>query len=163
MSTTQSPQKTQWLPLIICIAIPLAIGVTASFFTDADSAWYRGLNKPSFNPPAWLFAPVWTILYIMMGVASYLIWEKRDESVAYLKARSLYVMQLLFNFGWSFIFFRGQNVLGGMVIIVFLLALIITCIVHFKKINKTAAWLMVPYLLWVTFATLLNYTIITLN
>ncbi|MEO6500236.1 MAG: TspO/MBR family protein [Mucilaginibacter sp.] len=163
MSTTESPKKIQWLPLIICIAIPLAIGITAAYFTDAKSAWYLGLNKPSFNPPDWLFAPVWTILYILMGISSYLMWEKNDESILFYKARTVYVMQLIANFGWSYIFFYKHMVLGGMLIIVFLLALIITCIVYFKKYSTTAAWLLVPYLLWVCFATLLNYSLITLN
>ncbi|RCH54056.1 tryptophan-rich sensory protein [Mucilaginibacter hurinus] len=163
MSNTQSTQKTEWLPLIICIAIPVAIGITASYFTDSDSAWYLALKKPSFNPPGWLFAPVWTSLYIMMGVASYLVWQNRENREPYFKARSLYVMQLILNFSWSFIFFQAHNVLGALVIIVLLWVLIVACIFSFKKLSTAAAWLMVPYILWVSFATVLNYSILRLN
>ncbi|RYD94016.1 MAG: tryptophan-rich sensory protein [Sphingobacteriales bacterium] len=159
-----STQKFQFLPFIICLAIPLAIGVTASYFTTPEiPGWYAGLKKPSFNPPNWLFAPVWTILYIMMGVASYLVWAKRDTKQTYYNARSMYVMSLVANFGWSFVFFSQHNLFGGLAILFFLLIFIISSIVYFKKFSNTAMWLMVPYLVWVCFAALLNYSIFTLN
>lgn len=164
MNATPAPQKTQWLPLIISIAIPVAIGITASFFTRPEiDGWYQTLQKPSFTPPNWLFGPVWTTLYIMIGISAYLVWEKRDDSILYTKARPIYVMQLIFNFLWSFMFFNQHNPMGGLVIIGLLLILIVSNIFYFSKFSKIAAWLLVPYLLWVCFATALNYAIVTLN
>ncbi|RVT97232.1 tryptophan-rich sensory protein [Mucilaginibacter limnophilus] len=164
MNQTSAPQKIQWGPLLISIAIPVVIGITASIFTRPEiDGWYRALNKPSFTPPDWLFAPVWTILYIMIGISAYLVWEKRDDSITFTKARPIYVMQLIFNFLWSWMFFNQHNPLGGLVIIIILLILIISNIFYFKKFSITAAWLLVPYLLWVSFATALNYAIVALN
>ncbi|RYY34821.1 MAG: tryptophan-rich sensory protein [Sphingobacteriaceae bacterium] len=164
MNTTPSPHKIQWIPLLISIAIPVAIGITASYFTTPEiDTWYVKLIKPSFTPPNWLFAPVWIILYIMIGISAYLVWEKRDDSIAFTKARPIYAMQLIFNFLWSWMFFASHNPMGGLVIIVILLILIISNIFYFRKFSTTAAWLLVPYLLWVSFATALNYAIVALN
>jgi benzodiazapine receptor len=165
MSTLEQPTpKIQWGPLLISIGITLAIGISASFFTYPEiESWYNLLKKPSFTPPRWLFAPVWTLLYIMIGYSAYLMWLKRDDSVIFNKARTVYVMQLLCNFMWSYIFFKMHNPLGGMLIIFFLWVLIITCIAYFRHIDKKAAWLLVPYLVWVTFAGILNLSILLLN
>lgn len=165
MSTLSQPSpKINWGPLLISIGINLAIGITAAYFTRPEiTTWYRGLNKPSFTPPDWLFPPVWTLLYIMIGVSAYLFWEKRDESVNYYKARSMYVMQLLFNFFWSYVFFGMHNPLGGAVIIVVLIMLIASCIFYFSKFDKLAAKLLIPYLVWVCYATALNIGILMLN
>lgn len=165
MSTSsQSTPKIDWLPLLISIGINLAIGITAAYFTKPEiDVWYRGLNKPGFTPPDWLFAPVWTALYIMIGVSAYLFWQKRDESVNYYKARSMYVMQLIFNFFWSYVFFKMHNPLGGAVIIVVLIMLISSCIFYFSKFDKLAPKLLIPYLVWVCYAAALNIGILLLN
>lgn len=162
-SASAKEQPWQVLPLILSIGITLLIGFTASIFTKPEIAgWYTGLQKPSFNPPNWLFAPVWTALYIMIGFAAFLTWQKRQHP-AYAKGRNFYFLQLFLNFSWSVVFFGMHSIIGGFVIIVLLLAAIIATMVYFNKISKAAALLLIPYLAWVSFATLLNVSILILN
>lgn len=151
-------------PLIVSLVITLGIGGISSFFTVTQiNESYAFLQKPSFNPPGWIFAPVWTILYIMIGVSAYLVWQRRDNSLNYLNAKYIYILQLLFNFLWSLIFFGAHQILVALVVIVILLIIIIINIKVFSLIDKAAAWLLVPYLLWVCFATVLNYYFFILN
>lgn len=160
----QQPRGLQWSALIISIAITLAIGFTASYFTRPEiPGWYAGLQKPSFSPPNWLFGPVWTTLYILIGIAAYLVWQRRDGSTAYSNARNIYIVQLALNFSWSIVFFGLHQMLGAFVVIILLLISIIGCMVYFSRFSKTAAWLLVPYLLWVSFASVLNFSIYLLN
>ncbi|EHQ28940.1 TspO/MBR family protein [Mucilaginibacter paludis] len=164
MAAYIQPQRFKFLPFIISILITLSIGGVASFFTLPQiKGWYVYLHKPSFNPPNWLFGPVWTLLYIMMGVAAYLIWQQRARRVKYGQARNIYLLQLLFNFSWSIVFFGMHQILAALVVIVLLWVSIVVNIVLFGRINKTAAWLLVPYLLWVSFASVLNFAIYILN
>ncbi|RKR82765.1 TspO/MBR related protein [Mucilaginibacter gracilis] len=150
--------------LLVSLLITLSIGGVASFFTIPQiSTWYVYLNKPAFNPPNWLFGPVWTLLYIMMAIAAFLVWQKRDGNINYIKARNIYLRQLLFNFSWSIVFFGMHQILGALLIIALLLISIVFNIVYFGKISKVAAWLLVPYLLWVSFASILNFAIYILN
>ncbi|MCJ8210063.1 tryptophan-rich sensory protein [Mucilaginibacter sp. RS28] len=155
--------KIQILPLVLNLLIPLAIGFVASLYTRPEiPGWYRQLHKPSFTPPSWLFAPVWTSLYILMGIAAYMVWKNRNNP-AFKKAAWVYIAQLVFNFSWSIIFFGNHEILGALTIIVTLWVLILLNIITFAKISKTAAWLLVPYLLWVSYATALNTAIYLLN
>lgn len=154
----------QPIPFIISLAITLAIGFVASLVTRPQIAnWYATLQKPSFNPPAWLFAPVWTMLYILIASAAYLVWKRRNLIMGYSTAATIYAVQLLLNFSWSIVFFGLHQILGALIIIVLLWISIILNIAWFGKFNKIAAWLLVPYLLWVSFATLLNLNIYLLN
>lgn len=168
MATLQVQAKhnggLKWLALLVSIIITEGIAYTASLFTRPQIAgWYATLNKPSFNPPNWLFAPVWTTLYLLIAIAAWLVWQRRNDSTLYANTRNAYVIQLILNFAWSGVFFGLQQTLGGLVVIVFLWLSIAVNILLFGKFSKTAAWLMVPYLLWVSFATVLNLYIYLLN
>lgn len=150
--------------LIISLLMVAAIAATASFFTISQiPGWYRALQKPSFSPPNWLFGPVWTCLYVMIAVAAYLVWQRRDDSSFYKTTRTIYFVQLLLNFLWSIAFFGMHQVLGALVIIVLLLISIGILIYRFNYFSKTASLLLVPYILWVSFASVLNLYIYLLN
>lgn len=150
--------------LVISIAIPVAIGATAGFFTVTGvGSWYQAINKPSWNPPGWVFGPVWTMLYIMMGVSLYLVWKSGNSIHLKRTAIGLFAVQLILNFFWSFIFFDQQQPGWAFVEIIAMWVFIFLTIFAFAKVNKTAAWLLVPYISWVSFATILNYTIWKLN
>lgn len=156
-------KKNNWLALIIAIIIPLAIGGTAALFTVPNiQGWYQGLIKPSFNPPNWIFAPVWNTLYILMGIASYLVWRERKLKIV-TPALSLYFIQLVLNFFWSLIFFELHQPGYAFVEVLILWLFIFSTIISFSRINKAAAWLLVPYISWVSFASVLNYEIWRLN
>jgi len=153
-----------WVKLVIGIAIPVAVGAVAGLFTRPEiDGWYQTINKPSWQPPNWVFGPVWTALYIMMGVALYLVW--RSDAPAKIKRAAivLWAVQLVFNFFWSYIFFRQHQIDWALGEIIVLWFFILLTILAFAKINKTAAWLLVPYISWVTFASILTYTIYQLN
>ena len=154
--------KIQWKELIICIAIPLGIGALASFLTSDSMAVFGMINKPPLSPPAWLFPVVWTILYILMGIASYLVYTS-EKSVRVSTALKVYGLQLVFNFFWSIIFFNLGNYLFAFVWLVALWLLIILTNRLFDKISETAGYLLLPYLVWVTFAGYLNWGIYLLN
>lgn len=152
------------MKFIISLLLPLAVGGISGFFTvKAIPGWYAQLNKPWFNPPNWLFSPVWTSLYIMMGIALWLVW-KSDASQK-LKQRAIYLFaaQLVLNFFWSLIFFYLHQIGWAMVEIMAMWGMILLSIVAFANVNKAAAWLLVPYISWVSFATILNYSIWKLN
>ena len=149
---------------IIAVLIPLAVGSLAGYFTASSvTGWYTTLVKPSFNPPNWLFAPVWTSLYIMMGIAFYLIWKKEANDVVKSTAVTLYIVQLALNFLWSFVFFYAQQPGWALVNIILMWIFIFLTILWFGKISSLSAWLLVPYICWVSFATVLNFAIWKLN
>ncbi|MDZ4796109.1 MAG: TspO/MBR family protein [Bacteroidota bacterium] len=150
--------------LIISIIIPVAIGATAGFFTTTGvGSWFQTINKPSWNPPSWIFGPVWTTLYILMGIALFLVWKSDASEVQKKTAILLFAVQLVLNFCWSFIFFNQEQPGWAFVEIVVMWVAILLTIFAFGNISKTAAWLLVPYISWVSFATILNYTIWKLN
>ena len=150
--------------LIISIAIPLAVGAVSSLFTTENvSGWFSTINKPSFNPPNWIFAPVWTTLYILMGIACYLVWKKESAGSARVPALGVYAIQLLLNFLWSFIFFEAHQLGWALAEVIVLWIMILTTIFLFGRVSRAAAWLMVPYICWVGFATILNFYIWKLN
>ena len=152
------------LKIIIAVILCLLVGFLTGFATQSSiTDWYAFLNKPSFNPPNWLFAPVWTVLYTMMGIAAALIWHKGWESSGVKAALGLFTLQLLLNGSWSLIFFGLRQPMPALIVIIILWALIFWCILRFMKLRKAAGYLLIPYLLWVSFATLLNYSIVALN
>lgn len=149
--------------LVSSLAITLITGALAGIATaNAIDTWYATLNKPSFNPPNWLFAPVWTILYILMGIALYIIWNL-PQSTARKTAMILFFVQLAFNFLWSFIFFNMHQTGWALVDIGAMLVAIVACIYFFEPLSAKATLLMVPYAAWVGFASVLNYSIWMLN
>jgi tryptophan-rich sensory protein len=149
--------------LAFIIAAELA-GVIGSVFTMPNiQTWYATLAKPEFAPPNWVFGPVWITLYLMMGIAAYLVAEKGIDKKEERFALTIFGFQLAINAIWSFAFFGLQSPLFGLMIIVLLWFSIVETILLFANISKKAAWLLVPYLLWVTFATYLNLQILLLN
>ncbi|MGB5646866.1 MAG: TspO/MBR family protein [Muriicola sp.] len=156
--------KKKVLFIVIAVTICLLIGFLAGFATQSSvDTWYATLNKPSFNPPNWIFAPVWTLLYILMGIAAGLVWAKGFYHVWVKTALYYFGFQLLFNALWSIVFFGFQEPFWALLVILVLMILILLTIKWFKIVSKPAAYLMLPYLLWVCFAMLLNYKIWELN
>ena len=150
--------------LIISIVGCELVGIGASIFTlTAIPTWYSSLTKPSFSPPNWIFGPVWTTLYFLMGVSAFLIWKKGLKSKKVKRALLFFLFQLFFNFLWSILFFGLHNPLLGLLDILLLLVSIIVTLITFYKISKTATYLLIPYLIWVSFATILNFSLIVLN
>ena len=149
--------------LAISIFIPLIVGFLGSFFTSSSvNSWFLTLNKPSFNPPNWVFAPAWTILYILIGLSFYLVWEKNFGKEKQ-KVIAVYALQLFLNFLWSLSFFGLRNPLLGLINIIVLWLVIIANLIVFFKVSKKASYLLIPYLLWVSFASVLNISIFILN
>ena len=153
------------LPLLaVSLGLPLLAGGVGSAFTvQAIPTWYAGLNKPFFNPPNWIFGPVWTLLYILMGIAFYLVLTTKTAKRLRQTAIIYFVIQMALNAGWSIVFFSWQQPLVALVVVVGLWLSIVACIISFQKINILAARLLYPYLAWVTFASLLNMAIVLLN
>jgi translocator protein len=133
------------------------------FTIEAIPAWYSSLNKPSFTPPDWLFGPVWIILYLLMGVSLFIIWKEELKNKEVRTAFLIFILQLIFNAVWSIIFFGAHSIAGGLVVIVILWILILVTILKFMKISRIAGILLIPYLLWVSFAMVLNFSIFNLN
>ncbi|WP_228236270.1 TspO/MBR family protein [Allomuricauda sp. M10] len=156
--------KKRIVYITISVAVCLLIGFLSSIATQSSvNDWYLTLNKPGFTPPNSLFAPVWTILYILMGVSAGIVWSKGYHHIWVKTALYHFVFQLLFNALWSIVFFGLKNPLLGLIVILILLSLIMLTIKWFRIISKPAALLLVPYLLWVAFASALNYKIWELN
>ena len=153
--------KIDYVKLISSVLICQSAGIIGSFFTVSSvSTWYVTLHKPFFNPPAWVFGPVWITLYLLMGISLYLIWNSKKKSKP---AMVFFSVQLVLNSLWSILFFGLQNPLfAGIEIIILWIAILLT-IVSFYKISRTAAYLLIPYILWVSFAAVLNFSIIYLN
>ncbi|RPH32041.1 MAG: tryptophan-rich sensory protein [Bacteroidales bacterium] len=149
-------KKSLILKFVISLLLPLSLGAIAGMFTaQAVPEWYATLNQPSFNPPNWVFGPVWTMLYLILGFSFFLIW-KQERSKLRNKAILIFLVQMVLNFGWSFLFFYYHLIGFALFEIIILWASIIGMIVMFYKIKPLAAYLNVPYFLWVTFATILN-------
>lgn len=153
----------KFIPIFVSIIIAQAAGAIGSIFTAPNiPVWYEMLVKPEWNPPSWVFGPVWISLYTLMGIAAYLIWKKRGEPGAKI-ALWVYGIHLILNTLWSIIFFGMRNPgLAFMEILVLLASILLTTWL-FKKIDWRAAALMLPYIAWVSFASFLNYTIWQLN
>lgn len=150
--------------LILSIVVSLGVGFIGSFFTSpAIPTWYAGLIKPSFSPPNYLFAPVWTILYILMGISFYLVWQKGLKNEKVRVALTVFAAQFLLNAIWSPIFFGAKNLFWALIVIIFMWIYIVKTILAFRKVSKTASYLLYPYLAWVSFATMLNFSVWFLN
>ena len=151
------------IKLIIAILLPMVIGGFSGFLTaNSINDWYTTLNQPSFNPPNWVFGPVWTTLYLIMGISLYRIWilpvsEDRDKAIG------IFALQMILNFFWSLIFFRWYLIGFALAEIILMWVMIATMIHLFKKLDKAAGLMNVPYLLWVTFASVLNAAYFVLN
>ena len=149
---------------IASIIICQLAGIIGSFFTSSSiSTWYVGIAKPSFNPPNWVFAPVWTALFILMGVSLYFVWVKGFKAKGVKTGLLLFSIQLILNIFWSVFFFGLQNPLIAFIEIIVLWIAILLTILKFYKVSRTAAYLLIPYLLWVSFAAILNLAILVLN
>ncbi len=152
--------KINWGRLLGCIFGVELIGNIGSLATFSQiTTWYAALNKPAFNPPNGIFGPVWTILFALMGIALYLVWSEKNNK----KALALFAIQLVLNVLWSFVFFGWHQPGWAFIEIMLLWIAIATTIIEFKKLSKAAAWLMAPYLAWVSFAAVLTFAVWQLN
>ena len=149
--------------LITSLLLPLAVGGIAGMFTsEAIPGWYASLNQPSFNPPNWVFGPVWTTLYILMGISLFMIWKlpankERNQAIG------VFMVQLFFNFCWSFFFFHFKMIGLALIDIVALWIMIVIMLTRFCTLRPLAAYINIPYLLWVSCATALNAAYFILN
>jgi translocator protein len=156
-------KPVQIAKLVVAIALPLTVGGIAGMFTtEAIPDWYATLNQPSFNPPNWIFGPVWTLLYILMGISIYLIWNLAPGKSRQ-QAMAVFLVQLLLNFAWSFCFFYFKRIDLALVNIVLLWGTIVFMLNRFNRLKPMAAYINIPYLLWVTFAAVLNAAYFILN
>ncbi|MDD3175579.1 MAG: tryptophan-rich sensory protein [Candidatus Nanoarchaeia archaeon] len=156
----------KYLKLLISVLIPLFIGMLGSIFTSTSiNTWYISLIKPSFNPPNWIFGPVWTALFILMGLAFFLVWSEETKKLQKYKsgATKLFSIQLMLNLIWSALFFGCRNPLASFIEIIILEFFIIWTTIQFYKVSKPAAYMMIPYILWVAFASALNLAFVILN
>lgn len=146
--------------LIIAILVAEAAGgIGAIFTTAAIPTWYVTLSKPALNPPNWVFGPVWTTLFVLMGIAAFLIWKQGIDKEKVREALKIFLGQLSLNILWSFIFFGLHNPGLAFLEIIFLWLAILATILSFHKISRAAAYLLIPYILWVSFASYLNFAI----
>jgi tryptophan-rich sensory protein len=153
-----------YLRLIGCIALCQAAGIVGGIFTaQSVRTWYVTLQKPSFAPPNWVFGPAWITLYTLMGIALYLVWQKTDEANVPRAVFIVFGIQLVLNALWSYVFFGLRSPLLGFIEITLLWAAIVATIILFWRISSTAALLLTPYLLWVTFAAALNFSLWRMN
>ncbi len=150
--------------LVLSVMLCEAAGVVGLFFTiKSVTTWYVFLHKLMFSPPNWLFGPVWTILYLIMGMSLYLVWREVGKKKAAAWAVRVFFVHLVVNVSWSIIFFGLHNISGGLIIITTLWLMILYTISRFMRVSKLAAYLLYPYLAWVLFATILNFSIWVLN
>ena len=152
------------IKLLISIIVCECAGLIGSIFTtSAIPTWYASLQKPAFTPPNWLFTPAWTTLFLLMGIAAFIIWRKGLDDRQVRTALIIFAIQLVLNILWSIAFFGMEAPLYGLIVIILLWFAILITILSFWKISSAAAWLLVPYILWVSFATALNTSIWLLN
>lgn len=158
-------KMNKYIKIIITVSICLTVGYLSSMVTQSSiQTWYPTIQKPSFNPPNWIFAPVWTLLFILMGIAAGIVWDKIDSNRELAKKGLLFFgIQLFFNALWSYLFFGLNNILLASIEIILLLLLIYETYLIFRKIDKKASYLLIPYMLWVGFASILTITIFILN
>jgi tryptophan-rich sensory protein len=154
--------KINWILLISLVVACNVIGSVGALWTASDGSWYKSINKPSFNPPSWVFGPVWTLLFTLMGIAIYLVWIAPSSQIRVI-ALSLFVIQFIFNVLWSYLFFGANNPLWSLIEILVLLIVILATGIYFYMVNRFSGYLIIPYFLWVSFATFLNYSIWNIN
>ena len=166
--TEDGPRKVvprkDFAKLITSIIIPQSIGIIGALFTiPSIGTWYAGLNKPSFNPPNWIFGPVWTVLYLLMGIALYLVWKKGLARYDARQALAAFAAQLVLNLAWTFFFFFMNIPLAAFVEIIILWISIAVTARLFFRVSRTAGLLLIPYIMWVSYAALLNFMLWHLN
>jgi benzodiazapine receptor len=153
-----------FIKFVTSIAACLSAGVIGSFFTaQSVKSWYLIIKKPPITPPGWVFAPVWTVLYVLMGISFFLVWKQNLESQKYKDALATFILQLSLNTMWSIAFFGLKSIGGGLVVIVLLALSIIWTMKSFFSFSKTASLLLLPYLIWIGYALALNLWIFILN
>ena len=153
-----------YIRLVVSVVLCQAAGIIGSLFTTpAINSWYAGLRRPAFAPPNWVFAPVWTTLYLLMGISLFIVWDSGVEKHAVKRAIAIFGVQLLLNALWSYLFFGLRSPLMGLIEILVMWVMIFLTMLMFFKISKKAALLLVPYLIWVSLASYLNYSILVLN
>ena len=153
--------KNKFLSFILFLLLTYSASAIGGFVTVGfKEPWYSLINKPSFNPPSWIFAPVWTILYLMMTIAIWQFWhsKNRDMNTIY-----IYFIHIVFNTTWSIVFFGLHKILFALLVLMILIYLIIILILRFKRVNMLSFYLMIPYLLWCCFALILNFNLFLLN
>ena len=153
--------KNKILTFILFLIVTFSASLIGSVTTlNFKEPWYSLLNKPAFNPPDWIFGPVWTTLYLMMTIAIWLFWhtKNRDMNTVY-----IYFIHLIFNTTWSIVFFVFHNIELALIVLILLIALIINLILRFRRVKMISAYLMIPYLLWCSYALILNTSLIILN
>ena len=160
----KTPTRKNLIKLAIALIVPQLAGMIGSLFTfPAIPVWYAGLIKPTFSPPSWFFGPVWVSLFLLMGIAAFIVWKKGLNAKNVKIALSIFIVQLVFNSLWSVLFFGLHNPRAAFIEIIVLILTIIATMVSFSKVSKAAAILLIPYLLWVGFASYLNFSIWELN
>lgn len=159
---TLNQRKTNWKMLILFVIFALVAG-GISYLLGGDMKDFANINKPAFAPPAFLFPIVWTILYTLMGISSYIICSNSTDKESKNSACFVYILQLIVNVLWTLFFFRLKWYLFAFIWLLLLIVLVIVMIIKFYKIKPIAGYLQIPYLLWITFAAVLNFTIYTLN
>jgi tryptophan-rich sensory protein len=153
-------QLTSGIKLVLTILVCESVGIISGLLAGvANNPWFEALQKPSWNPPGYLFGPVWTVLYLLMGISWWLVWKSPQPITKTRTALLYFAVQLFLNFWWSILFFNFHSSLLALIDIVLMLLFICLTIFEFSKISKLAAWLLVPYFLWVSFATTLNANI----
>lgn len=156
-------KKTNYPVLLCAVSFPLIIGMISAAFSSREMAAYQSMKKPPLSPPAWVFPLAWTILYLMMGLASYYIYNSKTDKSSKIPALIMYAIQLAINFCWSILFFNWKMYLLAFIWLLVMWCIVIGCMVRFYHIDKKAAYLMVPYVLWLTFAAYLNLGAYVLN
>ena len=155
--------KLDWKRLLLCLAIPLGVGGLAALLTGGGMGEYSNFIKPPYSPPGWLFPVVWTILYLLMGYASYRVWTADTEPVKLRRALTLYLSQLAVNFLWPLVFFGMKWYLAAFFVLLVLWVLVFLTIYAFADVEEKAGDLLLPYILWITFAAYLNVGVYLLN
>lgn len=156
-------EKLYWRSLLAAVALPLAVGTLSSILVGDAVLEYAGMNKPPLSPPGWIFPAVWTLLYALMGFASWLVYISEASQPRKKRALGLYALQLAVNFGWPLIFFKAMWYLAAFFWLLLLWLLVIACTVRFYCIRRSAAWMLLPYVLWLSFAAYLNLGVYLLN
>ena len=153
--------RNKYLTFILFFIITFSASLIGGLATVSfKEPWYSTLIKPSFNPPDWVFGPVWTVLYLMMTIAIWLYWHSKNKDM---NTVYIYFIHLVFNSAWSIVFFVYHNILLALIVLLILISLILVLIVRFRRVKKMSSYLIVPYLLWTIFALILNVSILILN
>ena len=153
--------KNKIVTFILFLSITFSASLIGGLATiNFKEPWYSVLNKPAFNPPDWIFAPVWTTLYLMMTVAVWIFWHTKNKNI---NTIYIYFIHLIFNTTWSVVFFVFHNMVLALIVLIILIALIINLILRFKRVNMFSVYLMIPYLLWCCFALILNTSLVMIN